>query len=117
MSDCYRKFCIYGTIVSVVLLMYLPTSTVSYVILGRKVEANILASIPRGAPATVVGILMTSHLMFATIIVLNPVSQDLERLLKIPTRKSPPFTEFSLFQTYDRDMRCVWYILHQFYIV
>ena len=68
--------------------MYLPTSTVSYIIYGHKVNDNILATIPRGAPATVVGVLMTSHLMLATVIVLNPVSQDLERLLKIPARKS-----------------------------
>ena len=72
--------------VSVVLSMYIPTSLVAYIILGNKVQPNILASIPKGVPATIVGILMTSHLMFAMIIVLNPVSQDLERLLKIPTR-------------------------------
>ena len=68
--------------------MYLPTSTVAYILYGHKVDDNILATIPKGAPATVVGVLMTSHLMLATVIVINPVSQDLERLLNIPTRKS-----------------------------
>ena len=75
------------TLFSVVLLLYLPTSTVAYMIYGHKVDVNVLATIPKGPPATVVGILMTCHLIFAIVIVLNPVTQDLERLLKVPTRK------------------------------
>lgn len=79
----FGKACLIGYLI--VLLLYLPTSTVAYMIYGHKVDVNVLATIPKGPPATVVGILMTCHLIFAIVIVLNPVTQDLERLLKVPT--------------------------------
>lgn len=68
----------------IVALMYIPTTAASFVRYGDKLSDNILETLPQGAANTVASILMTTHLVSGIIIILNPVTQELEHVLKIP---------------------------------
>lgn len=68
----------------IVLLMYLPSSVAAYFIYGKKVEANVLNAVPNGPAATIVSVLMTVHLLLGIVIVINPLSQELDHLFHIP---------------------------------
>ncbi|KAH3782639.1 hypothetical protein DPMN_160558 [Dreissena polymorpha] len=58
----------------IVLLMYTPSSAAAYFIYGSRVEPNILNTLPKGATTTIISFLMTAHILFGIVIVVNPVS-------------------------------------------
>ena len=64
--------------------MYLPSTTAAYFVYGEQVKANILNTLPGGATSTIVSVLMTAHLLFGIVIVINPVTQELEHALRVP---------------------------------
>ncbi|XP_060597359.1 uncharacterized protein LOC132751223 [Ruditapes philippinarum] len=68
----------------IVLFMYLPSSAAGYAVYGSQVQPNVLNTIPKGVTSTLVSLLMTAHLLFGIIIVINPVSQELEHFINIP---------------------------------
>ena len=67
--------------------MYFPVSTAGYSVYGNQVQSNVLSSVSHGTMKTIVTILITLHLLFGFIIVINPFSQEVEHLLKIEERK------------------------------
>ena len=72
---------------AVVLFMYLPSTVVGYALIGKTLHPNVIVDMPGGPAKTIVSILMTSHLLFGAVIALNPPSQEIEDLLKIPKRR------------------------------
>ena len=67
--------------------MYFPVSTAGYYVYGKGVGSNVLGSVSHGPMKTIVTILITLHLLFGFIIVINPFSQEVEHVLKIDERK------------------------------
>lgn len=68
---------------SVVLLFYFPISVGGYLIYGEYVSDNIAISLGKSGLVTFGNILMAVHLIFAFLIVINPVCQDLEETFNI----------------------------------
>ena len=79
-------FCAYIGVVS----MYLPVTVLGFVAYGKDITSNILNSVGSSQHNTsavlsdIVLVLITLHLLFSFVIVVNPVSQQLEELLSIP---------------------------------
>lgn len=78
----------------VVLLMYLPTCVLPFLVYGAKNEDNILQTIKRQGDtgsaksiAIAAEVIVTFHLSFAFLIALNPISQQIEEYLQWPNRK------------------------------
>ena len=73
-----------------VVSMYLPVTVLGFVAYGRNITSNILNSVGYNQHNTsavmldIVLALITLHLLFSFVIVVNPVSQQLEELLSIP---------------------------------
>ncbi|CAL1528940.1 unnamed protein product [Lymnaea stagnalis] len=68
----------------IVLLMYLPVAISGYMAYGINAQDNILLSVSSGPMQYTVEILITLHLICSFIIVINPVCQEFEEILKIP---------------------------------
>lgn len=71
--------------------MYTPSSAAAYFIYGKEVEPNVLNTMPKGATTTIVSVLMTAHLLFGIVIVINPVTQEIEHMINIPDSKTYSF--------------------------
>ncbi|CAG5130404.1 unnamed protein product [Candidula unifasciata] len=69
----------------IVLLMYLPVAICGYTVYGTQAADNILETMSPGPMLYIVEVLITLHLFCGFIIVMNPVCQETEELLKIPT--------------------------------
>lgn len=67
--------------------MYFPVAVTGFFVYGQDVQENILLSVKSGALLTIVEILITGHLICSYIIVINPVCQEIEEILKIERRK------------------------------
>lgn len=73
-----------------VVSMYLPVTVLGFVAYGKDITSNILDSVGHNQHNTSAGMLdvvlalITLHLLFSFVIVVNPVSQQLEELLSIP---------------------------------
>lgn len=67
--------------------MYLPISVTGFTVYGSAVTTDILGSVSDSWLKTTVQILFASHLFFAFLIIMNPVSQELESFVNIPQRK------------------------------
>ena len=76
-----------------VISMYLPVSVLGFLAYGKDITPNILDSVGHNDHNTssitldIVLALITVHLLFSFVIVLNPVSQQFEELLSIPQSK------------------------------
>lgn len=71
-----------------VLAIYLSVSVGGFVVLGDGMEYdNILSNMDSGWILTTVIVLITSHLLMGFVIVVNPVSQDLEGFFNIEDSK------------------------------
>lgn len=76
-----------------VISMYLPVSVLGFLAYGKDITSNILDSVGHNEHSTaavtldIVLVLITLHLLFSFIIVVNPVSQQFEELLRIPQGK------------------------------
>ncbi|KAK3763183.1 hypothetical protein RRG08_018752 [Elysia crispata] len=69
-----------------ILIIYLPVIISSFLLYGDNLEPNILLSISPGPLLSVAEILITLHLMAGVVILINPVCQESEELLRIPAR-------------------------------
>ena len=73
-----------------VVSMYLPVSVLGFLAYGKDIKSNILDSVGHNEHDTaavtldIVLALITVHLLFSFVIVINPVSQQFEELLNIP---------------------------------
>ena len=73
-----------------VVSMYLPVAVLGFVAYGKDITSNILDSVGHSEHNTstvmldIVLALITLHLLFSFVIVVNPVSQQFEELLSIP---------------------------------
>ena len=76
-----------------VISMYVPVSVLGFLAYGKDITSNILDSVGHNEHKTaavtldIVLALITLHLLFSFVIVLNPVSQQFEELLSIPPSK------------------------------
>ena len=71
--------------VSVLFLIYFPTTAVSYFTIGDCVQESMLDSLTEGTIKDVAQALILIHLVTATPICLNPPNQWLESVFNIPT--------------------------------
>ncbi|XP_033113774.1 amino acid transporter AVT1J-like [Anneissia japonica] len=73
---------------AVIVLMYLPVAASGYFVYGDKLETDpngdiILAMLSPGGIATTVTVMITAHLTFGYIIVINPLCQQVEEWLGV----------------------------------
>lgn len=72
-----------------VLALYLPVSTLGYFAYGDNIHPNVLKNLSSSSPVTkCVEALIASHLLFSFVIVINPVSQQLEEWLNVPAGRN-----------------------------
>ncbi|KAJ0183585.1 hypothetical protein K1T71_000008 [Dendrolimus kikuchii] len=67
-----------------ILLLYLPIAIGGYVVYGEAAAPNISGSLSATPLTLVANIFMVIHLVFAFIILINPVCQEMEELYKVP---------------------------------
>ncbi|OWF37632.1 Lysine histidine transporter 1 [Mizuhopecten yessoensis] len=68
----------------VVLLMYLPVTSVGYFVYGVDLQHNVMSNLPTGPLSYIVMVLVTIHLLLAFIIILSPTIQEVELTLNVP---------------------------------
>jgi amino acid permease len=65
--------------------MYLPVSILGFLAFGDDVKTNVLLNLSSSSGMTkCVAALIASHLLFSFVIVINPVSQQVEEWLNVP---------------------------------
>ena len=64
--------------------IYLPISLSRFIVYGNSVNSSILYSIPLGGLRTSAEAFITFNVIFAFLIVLNPLCLDLETLFRVP---------------------------------
>nr|XP_022910331.1 amino acid transporter AVT1J-like [Onthophagus taurus] len=69
---------------SVIIALYLPVALSAYYVYGEDLFPNVAMSISKSIPLTIGNICMAVHLVFAFLIVINPVCQELEEIFKVP---------------------------------
>ena len=74
--------------------MYFLVAITSFLVYRSNVNGNILHTIPKG-PLRIIAeiLLLLCNVLFSTLIVLNPFSQDMEELLQVPRRKLKTYPE------------------------
>jgi len=71
-------------LLSAILCMYVPVGAVGFAVYGDLIQDNIFDSISQGILQVIAIILITMHLVFAYVIIQNPLSQVFELPLKLP---------------------------------
>ncbi|UYV83376.1 hypothetical protein LAZ67_23000819 [Cordylochernes scorpioides] len=66
------------------LLLYLPVSVGGYQVYGTSLSDNILENLPEGPLRLTIEVLVSIHLFFAFLLVINTPAQEIEEILKIP---------------------------------
>lgn len=69
---------------SVILALYLPVTAGGFFVYGEAVEMNIAMSLTKTILVTIANVLMAVHLIFAFLIIINPVCQELEEIFQFP---------------------------------
>lgn len=69
---------------SILLIFYLPVSIIGFTVYGAKVQDNILSNLPKNFLRYSVEVLITGHLFTAFTIILNPIFQGVEDLVRAP---------------------------------
>lgn len=69
-----------------ILFLYLPIAAGGFFVYGEAVLPNIAISITETNLVVLANILMAIHLVFAFLIVINPVCQELEEIFGVPHR-------------------------------
>ncbi|KAL0280259.1 UNVERIFIED_CONTAM: hypothetical protein PYX00_001604 [Menopon gallinae] len=69
---------------STILILYLPVTIGGYFVYGEFVTTNLILSLGHTSLVNISNILMAVHLVFAFLIVINPVSQEIEEFFKVP---------------------------------
>ncbi|XKL63514.1 hypothetical protein PGB90_005878 [Kerria lacca] len=79
-NDFYKSVRIAFT---VILILYLPIAVSSYAVYGEFIKHNIINTLSSSIFTLLAKIFMAIHLILAFLIIINPVSQDLEEMLHI----------------------------------
>ena len=74
-------------LITALLSAYLLIASVGYFINGNNSKDNILMSLPYRGLRMSIEILITVHAYFAVVLCFNPMAQEMEEYLKIPTGK------------------------------
>lgn len=74
---------------SVILILYLPIALSAYFIYGVKLTDNVIEVLSPSVFTELAKIFMAAHLILAFLIIINPVSQDLEEIFNVPASKLP----------------------------
>ena len=69
---------------SVIMALYLPVTIGGYTVYGEHVNANVILSLSKSSLSVFAEILMGIHLVSAFLIIINPVSQEIEEILDVP---------------------------------
>ncbi|XP_044732011.1 amino acid transporter AVT1I-like [Chrysoperla carnea] len=69
---------------SIILALYLPVTAGGYFVYGDDVHPNIILSLSDSGLVTLANLCMAFHLIFAFLIVINPVCQELEEIFQVP---------------------------------
>ncbi|XP_065161540.1 uncharacterized protein [Atheta coriaria] len=69
---------------SVILVLYLPLTIGGFFVYGEAVTPNFAMILSKTSLVTIANVLMAVHLILAFLIVINPVSQELEEIFKVP---------------------------------
>ncbi|UYV60431.1 hypothetical protein LAZ67_1001146 [Cordylochernes scorpioides] len=69
-----------------ILLLYAPLAGVGYAVYGQAVMPNIIDNMPKGTVQLAVQILISLHLFFGFLLVVNTPSQEIEEHLNVPHR-------------------------------
>ncbi|KAF5278130.1 hypothetical protein FQR65_LT03646 [Abscondita terminalis] len=69
---------------TVIMMLYLPIAIGGYLIYGEHVQANVAISLGHSSLSVLANMLMGIHLIFAFLIVINPVCQELEEAFDVP---------------------------------
>lgn len=72
---------------SIILALYLPVTAGGYFVYGDDVHPNIILSLSDSGLVTLANLCMAFHLIFAFLIVINPVCQELEEIFQVPHGK------------------------------
>ncbi|XP_065557239.1 uncharacterized protein LOC136025283 isoform X2 [Artemia franciscana] len=67
------------------MLIYFPMATTGYYVYGDSVDSNILNNLSQGPMTVAAQVLIGAHVFSAFIIIFNPVCQELEKALKVPS--------------------------------
>uniref|UniRef100_A0A915JD78 Amino acid transporter transmembrane domain-containing protein n=1 Tax=Romanomermis culicivorax TaxID=13658 RepID=A0A915JD78_ROMCU len=68
-------------------ILYFPMPVLAYGVYGHTTQGTIEVNLSTVWIQDLIMILITGHVLFAFFIVISPVTQDLERVLKVPLRK------------------------------
>ncbi|XP_033741066.1 amino acid transporter AVT1I-like [Pecten maximus] len=68
----------------IVLLMYVPVTSIGYFVYGSDLQPNVLNNLPIGTLSYIVLVMITLHIILAFTIVLSPTIQDVELALNVP---------------------------------
>ncbi|XP_070199906.1 uncharacterized protein [Littorina saxatilis] len=68
---------------SVMILLYFPVAAGGYFVYGNRVTDNVLEAVTVGPALTIIQCLITIHLFCSFIIVINPLCQEVEEVLKV----------------------------------
>ncbi|KAG1705781.1 Amino acid transporter AVT1D [Nymphon striatum] len=74
------------TRVEAILSLYLPIAFTSYFVFGNTIKPNLLASFDSGGLRQACEGLIIVHLLMAFFVAINPLCQDMEKILNIPNR-------------------------------
>ncbi|UYV60437.1 hypothetical protein LAZ67_1001152 [Cordylochernes scorpioides] len=69
-----------------ILLLYAPLAGVGYAVYGQAVMPNVIDNMPKGVVQLAVQILISLHLFFGFLLVVNTPSQEIEEHLNVPHR-------------------------------
>ncbi|KAK7604251.1 hypothetical protein V9T40_004524 [Parthenolecanium corni] len=71
---------------TVILILYLPIALSAYFIYGVKLTDNVIEVLSPSVFTELAKVFMAAHLILAFLIIINPVSQDLEEIFNVPAK-------------------------------
>lgn len=81
------SYCLLIFYIVVILVLYLPLTIGGFFVYGEAVTPNFAMILSKTSLVTIANVLMAVHLILAFLIVINPVSQELEEIFKVPRCK------------------------------
>ncbi|GFN75566.1 amino acid transporter antl1-like isoform x2 [Plakobranchus ocellatus] len=70
----------------IALFIYFPVSIAGFLVYGSNLKDNVMMNIEPGPLLSIAQVLITLHMLTGFVIMLNPISQGMEDLMKIPNR-------------------------------
>lgn len=69
---------------AIICALYLPIAVAAYFVYGESVQPNVIMSLTPSPLTYFANLFMACHLILAFIIIINPVSQDIEEIFQVP---------------------------------